>query len=109
MDKAVDLLDKTLSKLEVTGEKVWPYLVQHEFVGALLGVIIGTVFVVIAVYMIVKGLKIYNQYDELPTVLIACGGIICILGLMIFGINLPNMMYPEAGVIYSVMKQIGGK
>ena len=109
MDKVVDLLDKILTKLGVTGGKVWPYLVQHEFMIAMMGIVFSIIFILVGVNMFVWGIKNKNKYGDIPVAISVVGSLVLLLGLAVMCVNIPNAVYPEVAAIYSVIKHIGGK
>ena len=112
-DKMIELLDRTFSKLEITGEKAWIYLIQYKFISALLGVIFGSILMSINICMCIWLIKNWKSYiEKFEGVLIAVVSIslfLCGMSILILSINIPNMIYPEASVVHDIIRTLGGR
>ena len=114
MDKMADVLDKLATRLGVSVEHIWPYLVKQTVVNWWVGIIISLLIFIAALvplkYIIKKGNKsregTFNDWT--PSYILLLAGDIIILGasfahVIYFLATISTILFPEAATIRQLM------
>lgn len=111
MNETIAMLEKLAEKLGSTGEVLFKYLVERQFILGLTNTIGGLLFAFMGIYVIrvifLKWNKIANEDFEFPATL---GGllalIIVIIGVVCFFNGITYILAPEGETIIKLLESI---